>query len=153
MWGRTRNLSATSASSSRASIIFLSVSSIVFSNCGKRRCRGVYGDDPRGPTDPRLDVDGEGGPGSGVLQRSSCSTSQLISPTAVRASGCLEVPAFQAARLSTRSSNPGDESAQIWDERTGLNRSFRPNALSTIFGIVHFRIHLGITESCSTLVV
>lgn len=141
---RVRNLSATFESSSRASIIFLSVGSIVFKGAGLGRDRGVSGpspngDDPRGSMDPRFDVDEDEGPGSGVLRWSSCSSSQVISSLVVRTSRCLEAPAFRPARLSTRRSKPGDESARILDERTGLDCSFRPNALSTIFGTVLFR--------------
>lgn len=151
---RARNLRVTLESASRASIIFLSVS-IAFEGCGPGRGRSLFrpnGDEPRGSTDPRLDVDGDEGPGSGVLGGSSCSSSQFILSPVERVSACLDVPAFRAARLSTRRSKPGDESARVWDERTGLNCSFRPNALSTIFG-TRFRTCLGTTgefESASS---
>ena len=144
---RARNLRVTLESSSRASIIFLSAS-ITFEGCSPGRGRSLFGpsgDEPRGSTDPRLDVDGDEGPGSGVLGRSSCSSSQSILSPVGRVSACPDAPAFRAARLSTRRSNSGDDSARVWDERTGLNCSFRPNALSTIFGMVRFRTRLGTT--------
>jgi hypothetical protein len=118
--GSRRNPSATLESSSRASIIFLSVVSIVFGGDGLGRSRGVgwslrmfNGDEPRGSTDPRLDVDGDEGPGSGLFRRSSCSSSQVMLSPVGRGSRCLEAPAFRAARLSTRRSNSGDESARV----------------------------------------
>jgi len=87
---RVLNLSATLESSSRASIIFLSVGSIVFEGAGLGRDRGVSGlspklngDDPRGSMDPRFDVDEDEGPGSGVLRWSSRSSSQVISSLVV----------------------------------------------------------------------
>jgi len=128
--------------------------SIAFEGCGPGRGRPLFrlsGDEPRGSTDPRLDVDGDEGPGSGVLGRSSCSSSQFILSPVGRVSACLDAPAFRAARLSTRRSNSGDELARIWDERTGLNCSFRPNALSTIFGTVRFRRRLGTTGSSASV--
>ena len=60
----------------------------MFEDAGLGRDRGVSGpspngDDPRGPMDPRFDVDEDEGPGSGVLRWSSCSSSQVISSLVV----------------------------------------------------------------------
>ena len=112
---RSRNLSASFESSSRASIIFFSVTSVVADGSGRSRGAGcslltLKRDEPRGSTDPRLDVDGVEGPGP--LSRIP---PQVTSSPGERASGSLEAPAFRAARLSTRSSNSdsGGESARI----------------------------------------
>ena len=123
---RARNLRVTLESSSRTSIVFLSAS-IAFEYCGPGRGRSLFGssgDKPRRSTNPRLDVDGDGDPGSGLLAEVPAVLHNPYCPRLgeFQLSRC---SVFRAARLSTRRSNSDDESTRVWDERMGQNCSFR----------------------------